>query len=235
MIIHLQHNIQAETTSTGNLVIRLNGADISESLSNINDSYIGGTVMLTRNTNDTIVASFQSTIAVEFSLSVGVLSAVTRVPPQFNGTLSGLLGNFDGNAANDFMYRNGTIAIDSITDREKHVVAQTCELHVIALVLPLKIDFGNSLGQVSEEESLFFYEDGQNVSTMSDPYHRPIFLDEIDNETLSEAAGICGGVENVECLFDFSQTRNEELAQATASTDNKNNEIQQIVGMRVCC
>ena len=97
--------------------------------------------MLTRNTNDTIVASFQSTVAVEFSLSVGVLSAVTRVPPQFNGTLSGLLGNFDGNAANDFMYRNGTIAIDSITDREKHVVAQTCELHVNVLVLPLKIDF----------------------------------------------------------------------------------------------
>ena len=68
---------------------------------------------------------------------------------------------------------------------------------------------------------------------MSDPYHQPIFLDEIDNETLSEAADICGGIENVECLFDFSQTRNKELAQATASTDSKNNEIQQIVGMCV--
>ena len=85
-------------------------------------------------------------------------------------------------------------------------------------------------GQISQNESLFFYEAGQNVSTFSDPDHVPQFLDEIDNGTLAEATQICGGTENIECLFDFSQTRNEELAVTTASTNNENNNDQQIIG-----
>ena len=68
------------------------------------------------------------------------------------------------------------------------------------------------------------------MSTLSDPNHIPVFLDEIDNETLSEAIDICGGDENIECLFDFSQTRNQALAQSTASTNNQNNENEQIIG-----
>ena len=68
------------------------------------------------------------------------------------------------------------------------------------------------------------------MSTLSNPNHIPVFLDEIDNETLSEAIEICGGDENIECLFDFSQTRNEALAQSTASTNNQNNKNEQIIG-----
>ena len=83
-------------------------------------------VMLMRTTNDTVIASFQSSVAVEFSLRAGALSAVTKVPPEFNGTVVGLLGNFDGDETNDFIYRNGTIAEDTISDSEKHTVAQTC-------------------------------------------------------------------------------------------------------------
>ena len=85
-------------------------------------------------------------------------------------------------------------------------------------------------GQITQEESLFHYEDGENVTTFSDPNHSPDFLDEIDNETLSEGIEICGGDENIECLFDFIQTRNEALAQSTANTNNENNVIEQIVG-----
>ena len=85
-------------------------------------------------------------------------------------------------------------------------------------------------GQITQEESLFYYENGENVSTLSDPNHIPIFLDEIDNETLNEAIAFCGGDENIECLFDFSQTRNEALAQSTANTNNQNNENEQVIG-----
>ena len=85
-------------------------------------------------------------------------------------------------------------------------------------------------GQITQDESLFYYENGENVSTLSDQNHIPIFLDEIDNETLNEAIEFCGGDENIECLFDFSQTRNEALAQSTASTNNQNNENEQVIG-----
>ena len=119
-------SLQAEINSTGELIIRINGEDISSNLTNINDSYTSMRVMLMRTTNDTVIASFQSSVAVEFSLRAGALSAVTKVPPEFNGTVVGLLGNFDGDETNDFIYRNGTIAEDTISDSEKHTVAQTC-------------------------------------------------------------------------------------------------------------
>ena len=85
-------------------------------------------------------------------------------------------------------------------------------------------------GQVTQEQSLFYYEDGQDVTTFSVPNHKPDFLDEIDNETLSEGIVICGGDENIECLFDFFQTKNEALARSTARTNNENNENEQVIG-----
>ena len=85
-------------------------------------------------------------------------------------------------------------------------------------------------GQITQEQSLFYYEDDENVTTFSDPNHIPLFLDEIDNATLNKAIDICGGFDNIECLFDFSQTRNAELAQSTASTNNENNENEQVIG-----
>ena len=68
------------------------------------------------------------------------------------------------------------------------------------------------------------------MTTFSVPDHEPQFLDEIDNEALSEGILICGGDQNIECLFDFSQTKNEALARSTASTNNENNENEQVIG-----
>ena len=79
-----------------------------------------------RTTNDTVVASFQSTISVDFSQRAGTISSVLKIPPQFNGSATGLFGNFDRDQTNDFIYRNGTIAENAISDREKHTIAQTC-------------------------------------------------------------------------------------------------------------
>lgn len=55
----------------------------------------------------------------------------------------------------------------------------------------------------------------ESVDTFSKPNHIPPFLDEIsdalqENETLTN---ICGT--NTECLFDFSQTGNEDVGMAT--------------------
>ena len=77
---------------------------------------------------------------------------------------------------------------------------------------------------------MFFYEVGESVSTFSDPNHMPVFLDEIRPEVLEDAIEVCGGDENLECLFDFTQTRNAELAQNTANTNNENNDDQEIIG-----
>ncbi len=108
------------------MLITINNEDISSNLTNVNDTVMGVNTMLTRSSVDTIVVLFQSSISVDVSLRAGALTATPAIPPVFNGTLTGLLGNFDDDDTNDFIYRNGTIASNDISDREKHIVAQTC-------------------------------------------------------------------------------------------------------------
>ena len=72
-----------------------------------------------------------------------------------------------------------------------------------------------SLGQISEEESIFQYAPGQTVETLSDPNHMPPFLDEIraSLEGNSVLTDVCGN--NTQCLFDFDQTGNAAVGIAT--------------------
>ena len=107
--------------------MRINGEDITANLSSVNDTYITMSVMLERIAEDTISVSFMSSISLEMSLREGTLTSLLKIPIEFNGTVIGLLGNFDGDDTNDLMYRNGTIASDDIPDSEKHILGQTCE------------------------------------------------------------------------------------------------------------
>ena len=110
------------------MVVRINGEDKTANLSSVGDTYMTMSVMLERITEDTISVSFQSSITIEISLRAGALSVLLKIPPEFMGTVTGLLGNFDGNDTNDLIYRNGTTASNDIRDSKKHEVGQTCEL-----------------------------------------------------------------------------------------------------------
>ena len=110
------------------MIARINGEDITANLSSVNDTYMTMSVMLERIAEDTVSVSFMSSISLEMSLRQGTLTSLLKIPPEFIRTVTGLLGNFDGDDTNDLMYRNGTIASDDIPDREKHILGQTCEL-----------------------------------------------------------------------------------------------------------
>ena len=109
--------------------MRINGVDITSNLSSVNDTYMTMSVVLERIAKDTLLVSFQSSISLEMSLREGTMSSLLKIPPEFNGTVTGLLGNFDGDHTNDLIYRNGTRASNAISDKEKHVLGQTCEFH----------------------------------------------------------------------------------------------------------
>ena len=79
-------------------------------------------------------------------------------------------------------------------------------------------------GQITEDESLFYYSKGMGVANFSVPDHKPQFLDELDNVTRKEAENVCGGPQNIQCIFDYSQTGNRELAQNTQRTMEENEE-----------
>ena len=76
-------------------------------------------------------------------------------------------------------------------------------------------------GQITQSESIFTYEMDEGVANFSDPNHVPPFLDEIlsnlmGNSTLTD---VCG--DNVECLFDFAQTGDMEVAMAAMTVENE--------------
>ena len=86
------------------------------------------------------------------------------------------------------------------------------------------------IGQVTEKESLFDYENGQSYLNFTNPDHEPLYLDEIDNETIANAAAVCGSIDNIECIFDFVATGDMSLATSTLQINNENNEDQLIIG-----
>ena len=62
---------------------------------------------------------------------------------------------------------------------------------------------------------------GESVATFSDPNHLPPFLDEIQSNLMANSTltDVCG--DNVECLFDFSQTGDMEVAMAAMTVENE--------------
>ena len=76
-------------------------------------------------------------------------------------------------------------------------------------------------GQITQTESIFTYDIGESVADFSDPSHLPPFLDEILSNLTgnSNLTDVCG--DNVECLFDFSQTGDMEVAMAAMTVENE--------------
>ena len=50
-----------------------------------------------------------------------------EVPSPFEGTTSGLLGNYNNDDSDEFVFRNGTMISNSSSDREIHQFGQTCK------------------------------------------------------------------------------------------------------------
>jgi len=86
--------------------------------------------------NSVAVVFFPSDIVVEVMLlnssnEFYYLNIRVYLPASFDGFASGLLGNFNGNVSDDFVFLNGTILNDSASDGEIHLFCQSCKYHDI--------------------------------------------------------------------------------------------------------
>ena len=111
------------------LVVMVDGTDVTADLIAVNGSmfYSDNTVNVNRQSSTTVEVTFLSGVSVEVTLQVGLLAFNARLPEEFMMEGRGLLGNFDGNKSNEFVYRNGTMIPDSSSDREIHNFGQSCE------------------------------------------------------------------------------------------------------------
>ncbi|XP_055859533.1 uncharacterized protein LOC106054924 [Biomphalaria glabrata] len=139
-------------------------------------------------------------ISVNFIMNNQMLEFSVDLPLMYQKLTKGLLGNFNGNSGDDFIFPNGTVL--SNNSRES-----------------VLFDYGNSWRVV---DSIFTYSYGQNTSTYSDPLHKPLFLDE-NPQYVDDAAKVCNGIRNLPCIFDYIATRNIQVAQSSlnASTNQE--------------
>ena len=109
------------------LFIRSDGIDISETLTAVGDNVKMSTAFIERSSNNSITVSFPSGVGITINYTAGLLVYTLEVPSSFEGITSGLLGNYNNDDSDEFVFRNGTMISNSSTDREIHQFGQSCK------------------------------------------------------------------------------------------------------------
>ncbi len=72
-------------------------------------------------------------MGVSITASFGMLSFVLQTPEEFQNITEGLMGDFNGDPANDITFRNGTTLYGNVSDRAIHEMGQSCKLNFVSL------------------------------------------------------------------------------------------------------
>ncbi|XP_052236237.1 uncharacterized protein LOC127848005 isoform X4 [Dreissena polymorpha] len=199
-----------------NVTLYGNGIDLTKTLREVQqDMFVFNTSTLTIHEDDGVlrVSFLEIGITLEIGQGAGMLSLDAIVPNAFSNVTKGLLGNFDRDPFNDFVYPNGS------------------QLHFNAS--DMEIFFYGQAWSVNDSSSVFLYDDGKEHSDYHNASYIPRFLDTVDKVTLAEAEKACNGSKNKECVFDYALTLNENIAMMTnrkrQSIDVNTEEIAQIV------
>ena len=105
----------------------LGGADVSDSLTSVGDNITTLSSFIELGDNNSITVSFPSGMGITINYTAGLLVYTLEVPSSFEGTTSGLLGNYNNDDSDEFVFRNGTMISNSSTDREIHQFGQSCK------------------------------------------------------------------------------------------------------------
>eukprot|EP00058_Branchiostoma_floridae_P010055 XP_002595543.1 hypothetical protein BRAFLDRAFT_259927 [Branchiostoma floridae] len=137
-----------------------------------------------------------------------MLTYAVSMTPDMKSKLKGLLGNFNGNNADEFAWPNGTaVSFSNASNPSEEEL----------------FEWGQSWAlRTTGDTSLFsVYPDGKNAATYGNSTFTPLFfnLDTMfPNETdKARAIEVCGGADKKECLFDIALTGNEEVGAAAAA------------------
>ena len=120
------------------MTVILNGVDVTANLTTINDEVSavenpavfpspGVTISRTGASQFAVVFDCGITFTVEINTGE-MIFAVVIFPVELQGQTVGLLGNFNENDDDDYVFQNGTMISNSSSDSEIHEFGQSCEL-----------------------------------------------------------------------------------------------------------
>ncbi|XP_053387796.1 mucin-like protein [Mercenaria mercenaria] len=124
-----------------------------------------------------------------------MMTLSTFVPTHFKNLTKGLLGNYNGDASDDFAMPNGTVLKENITEREI-------------------FEYGKTWA-INPNNSAFVYDVGKSHVDFHNETYVPRFLDEADPQLIAKGEKICEGSNNTECVFDYVFTEKPDIAEET--------------------
>ena len=108
-------------------IVRHCGIDVSDNLTSVGDNVTTSSSFTERSSNNSITVSFTSGVGITINYTAGLLVYTLEAPSSFEGTTFGLMGNYNYNNSDEFVFRNGTMISNSSSDREIHQFGQSCE------------------------------------------------------------------------------------------------------------
>ena len=96
-------------------------------LSSVGDNVTVSSTFIELSSNNSIAVSFSSGMGITINSTAGLLVYTLEVPLSFEGTTSGLLGNYNNDNSDEFIFRNGTTISNSSSDKEIHQFGQSCK------------------------------------------------------------------------------------------------------------
>ena len=177
-------------------------------------------ILIDDNTLSTVFSSGRVTHAVYVTLIPGVeyLAYALNLDNSLTLTTGGLLGLRNGNISDDFTYPDGSSIPSDSSDQMIHEWGQSCMCLLVSQnTLFCYLTTCLFVGQITAEESLFLY--GAGVSTSN--YSNPAFVPSLKSDIVASAPDVittyCGG--NPECIFDYTVSGNQDVANATLQTN----------------
>ena len=107
--------------------MQFNETDVSGSLTSVGDNITVSSTFIEQSSNNSITVSFPSGVGITINYTAGLLMYTLEVPTSFEGTTSGLLGNYNNDNSDEFVFRNGAMISNSSSDREIHQFGQSCK------------------------------------------------------------------------------------------------------------
>jgi hypothetical protein len=108
--------------------VLFDGSDITDEITNSTFNLNSFVDIQRTSEMNRIESTFSNGISITVTLLSGLLNVVAVLPQEFMGRTQGLLGNFNGNATDDFIYPNGTMLNNDASDRMIHDFGLTCKL-----------------------------------------------------------------------------------------------------------
>ena len=108
-------------------VVKLSGIDVSNNLNSVGDNVTSSSSFIERTSNNSITVSFPSGVGITFNSTAGLLVYTLECPSSFEETTSGLLGNYNNDNSDEFVFRDGIMISNSSSDREIHKFGQSCK------------------------------------------------------------------------------------------------------------